>query len=120
MLLGAAALIVGVVVLYRVNPDSTWWMPPCLFHRVTGLYCPGCGTGRALHRLLHGDLVGAWRLNPLMVLVIPLLVYLVARSRRGGSDPLPVWLPWTIVGVIAVYWVARNIPVYPFTLLAPH
>ena len=29
---------------------------PCLFHLVTGAYCPGCGGTRALLALLHGRL----------------------------------------------------------------
>ena len=120
----AAALVAGGIVLYGMTPEKTWWMPPCLFHKLTGLYCPGCGTGRALHELLHRDLIGAWRLNPLMIVAIPLLVYLVVKATRPRTSAkpisLPVWLPWVIVGVVCVYWVARNIPAYPFTLLAPH
>jgi len=100
-------------------------MPVCLFHKLTGLYCPGCGSGRALHQLVHGNIAAAWRLNPLVVLAIPLLIYLVARPGTPAQpdakhSPLPKWLPWAIVAVIVAFWVARNIPAYPFTLLAPH
>lgn len=125
MLPVAAALVAAGALLYSVDPGSAWWMPSCLFHQITGLYCPGCGTGRGLHKLLNGDLVGAWRLNPLMVLAIPLLAYLVTRSSiparpNTKQSSLPTWLPWLIVGAIIIFWVARNIPAYPFTLLAPH
>src|SRR5690554_8210264 len=41
----------------------------------TGFYCPGCGSQRAIHLLLHGDIIGAFRFNPLMVLTIPIMVY---------------------------------------------
>jgi hypothetical protein len=127
MLAAAVALVAGGALLYSVDPGRVWWAPPCLFHRLTGLYCPGCGTGRALHKLFHADLAGALRLNPLMVVVIPLLVYLVVRSSvrnrpgmRANPASLPFWLPWTILGMMVVYWVSRNIHAYPFTLLAPH
>jgi len=118
-----AAVFAGGAILYRTNPERAWWMPPCLFHKLTGLYCPGCGTARGLYKLLHGNLIGAWRMNPLMVITVPLLVYLVVRSStqpRTEPKALPVWLPWVIVGGIIAYWVLRNIPAYPFTLLAPH
>lgn len=122
----SAAFIAGAIVLYLVTPGKAWWMPPCLFHRLTGLYCPGCGTGRGIHELLHGNVLGAWRMNPLAVLAIPLLAYLIIGAcfrRRAGagakSRPLPTWLPWLIVAVVAAFWVARNIPAYPFTLLTP-
>lgn len=119
------ALVAGGGMLHIVDPARAWYMPKCLFYQLTGLYCPGCGSGRALHQLAHGNLAAAWRLNPLMVLAIPLLIYLVAKSsvpaRPGASySVLPRWLPWVIVGAIFVFWVARNIPLYPFTLLAPH
>jgi hypothetical protein len=46
----------------------------CVIRRVTGQPCPGCGMTRALSRLAHGDLCGAWRHNPRVVVVAPLLV----------------------------------------------
>lgn len=119
-----AALVAGGVVLYSITPEKTWWMPPCLFNTLTGLYCPGCGTARGLHKLLHGDVLGALRMNPLVILSIPLLIYLIASARRRGpnskSASPPAWLGWTVAITIAVFWIARNIPAYPFTLLAPH
>lgn len=117
----AAAFLAGVVVLYRITPEKTWWMPPCVFHKFTGLHCPGCGTARGLHKLLHGDLLGALRMNALMVALIPVMAYLLLTATRPEKGkPLPKWLPWTILAATAVFWVARNIPAYPFTLLAPH
>lgn len=124
ILIPLAAVAVGCVVLYRVTPENTWWMPPCVFHRLTGLHCPGCGTARALHKLLHGDLVGAWRMNQLTLLLIPVMVYLImsaCRAKPGAKrESPPLWAPWVIVALVAGFWIARNIPMYPFDLLAPH
>lgn len=39
--------------------------PPCPWHLWTGWPCPGCGTTRAVLRLLHADLTGAFAMNPL-------------------------------------------------------
>lgn len=118
-----AAFAAGCAVLYGITPEKTWWMPPCLFNKLTGLYCPGCGTARGLHKLLHGDMLGALRMNCLMVLSIPLVIYLAVGVRRRpnakhGSPP--AWVGWTVAVVVAAFWIARNIPHYPFTLLAPH
>ncbi len=52
----------------------------CLVRRVTGRPCPGCGMTRALSRLAHGDLRGAWRANQRVVIVAPLLLGVWARS----------------------------------------
>ncbi len=56
----------------------------CLFHRVTGRRCPGCGMTRALSRLAHGDLRGAWRDNRRVVIVAPLLIAVWARSLAAS------------------------------------
>jgi hypothetical protein len=121
-----AALIVGGLVLYWMTPEKAWWLPPCMFHRFTGLYCPGCGTTRGLHALLHGRVLAALRFNGLTVSAVPLLIYgvvNVVRQELSGvepqSKPLPPWLPWAVCALIGVFWLVRNIPAYPFTLLAP-
>ncbi|MEW5722540.1 MAG: DUF2752 domain-containing protein, partial [Thermodesulfobacteriota bacterium] len=54
--LGAAGLA-GATWLYLVNPAVSALYPPCPFHALTGLYCPGCGTLRGLNQLLHGHLL---------------------------------------------------------------
>ncbi len=102
--------------VFAFNPEQVSVFPPCLFHRLTGLWCPGCGTTRALHQLLHGNLAAAIRLNPLAILMLPLVGYLVARD--SASTLKPTWI-WALLGVVVAFGVFRNIPAYPFTLLAP-
>lgn len=105
------------VVLYTFNPANCSWFPPCPLHTLTGLNCPGCGSTRALHQLVHGDVLGALRLNPLLVLATPLLGFLIIRR-----DALATFRPgyvWLLVSVVITFGVVRNIPAYPFTLLAP-
>lgn len=122
-----AVVAVGSVV-YAATPGAAVRLPPCPFHWATGLNCPGCGTGRGLHLLAHGDLLGALRMNPLMMVALPFVLYAgVAEFLRawGGRTVLrPLQFSsrasWMIMGVIITYWVLRNVPSYPFTLLAPH
>lgn len=49
-------------------------LPGCLFHRLTGLSCPGCGGTRAFKAVLEGQVWEALRYN---FLWIPTLVVLV-------------------------------------------
>ena len=116
----------GLVALVAVDPASSSFFPRCPFHSLTGLHCPGCGTLRGLHQLLHGNLRTAFSLNALMVSCLPLVVYgsvsgfvrmLSGRKLPGVFVPA-VWI-WMLLGVIVLFWIARNIPVYPFSLLAP-
>lgn len=118
----------GVVatVLYLFSPTSAGFYPPCPVYALTGLYCPGCGTARALHQLLHGNVLKAIDFNPLMMLFLPFLAYgFVSYISVGlGGRALPrlfTGMRWAyaIYGLMFAYWILRNIPLYPLTLLAP-
>ena len=120
------AIVAVGAVFFFFNPATTAFYPKCLFHEMTGLYCPGCGSTRALYCLLHGELHEALRDNALVVLALPLLgVILLARAFRR-RPPIATrqtktrWLGLLlVVAVIVVFGVARNIPRRPFSLLAP-
>src|SRR6202046_5995717 len=75
---GALALVAGAITLRMFDPATTVFFPPCPLRYLTGWYCPGCGSLRALHQLLHGNLGQAWALNPLTVLLLPFLTYGIA------------------------------------------
>jgi hypothetical protein len=50
--------------------------PPLCFSRILfGLECMGCGTSRAMMRILHGRFVEAWAFNPLGFAALPLLAF---------------------------------------------
>ena len=110
-----------MVILFYYDPSETSWFPPCLFHHYTGLYCPGCGTTRALHQLTHGHLLAALDYNPFMVLAIPFLVYALLSEflhqmlgRRLPRVFKSWWWGWMVVGMVLAYWVLRNLPYWPF------
>jgi hypothetical protein len=110
---GFLALAAGL--LYWFDPANAHIFPPCSFHALTGLYCPGCGTTRAVHYLLHGDLMEALAMNPLMVVSLPILVLLFFRRSWAGRP----WVAWTAFVILILYGVLRNINSWPFILLAP-
>jgi Protein of unknown function (DUF2752) len=121
-----ASSLVALLALRLINPVGSSLFPPCPFHALTGLNCPGCGTTRGLHQLLNGHPVVAFDLNPLMVLAFPFMAYIFLShalvALRGRGLPrvfIPNPLIWVIFWVIISFWVLRNIPLYPFTLLAP-
>ena len=124
----AVVLAIGAVcsIFFFIEPGTSSMLPPCPFYWLTGLWCPGCGSGRALHALLHADILQAFDFNPLMMLSLPFLGYAgmswLCLYTRGR--PLPRiftgrYSGWIVVCVVLVYWIARNIHVYPFTVLAP-
>jgi hypothetical protein len=67
------AAAIAATMLYRFPPDRYAFYPPCPFHAFTGWDCPGCGTTRAIAAMLHGDLLRAFSLNPLLPLFMLIL-----------------------------------------------
>jgi hypothetical protein len=89
--------------------------PSCLFHDITGWYCPGCGTTRALHALVHFDLMRAFAMNALLVVSLPLLGTMALQGfMRRALLPAAVsrvafnGRVW--IGALLVFGIARNLP----------
>ncbi len=113
----AAAAAGGAVAVALVDPNEGGHYPTCPFLAVTGLWCPGCGTLRAVHALTHGDVATAVDLNALTVLLLPVLVlawvgWLAFRVGRRPAPPrVPTWAGTTIAVAVPAFWVLRNLPV---------
>jgi hypothetical protein len=112
--------------LRNFDPATSGIFPPCPVHYLTGWYCPGCGSLRAIHQLLHGNLRAAWAMNPLTVTLLPFLSYGLMSSVlyevRGRGLPQPFlrqgWIE-ALCAAIVLFGIARNLPLHPFDLLAP-
>jgi hypothetical protein len=119
------AFITVVILLLQFDPNKVGNpLPPCPFHWLTGLYCPGCGATRALHALLHGNFQKAFSMNIVFVFALPVVLLLVLKQviklptsllkpANFFSDARP-WA-WLLIS----FAVLRNLPWYPFNLLAP-
>lgn len=105
-----AAVVFGLWMLFVFDPACASWLPGCPLHAMTGLNCPGCGTTRALHQLLHGHVATAFVLNPLTVSLLPLAACVAVR--RGRVAVRPVWM-WSLLVVVVVFGIARNISLTP-------
>ena len=83
-----------------------------------------------MHCLLHGRVADAASRNVLALVLLPVAAYAaiidltklrpIRVGRREVVLPaLPYRTPLVVLMVVLVYWVARNLPWYPFSLLAP-
>ena len=114
-------MVAGAVYLFVFEPGRTGFFPVCIFRLVTGLTCPGCGTTRALHQIMHGHFLDAFMLNPLLLLAIPFLLWAFLRysvTVLSGSTPrknaLPAPFIYALFFVVVGFWIFRNTPFYPF------
>lgn len=111
---------VGIVLLlglgYALWGAVTGLWLPCPFHTLTGLECPGCGVTRMCLALLRLDFAAAWRANPGLLLLSPLILGLVGwqvtnyvrtGSRRPGRGQRI--LGWALVVLVVGYGVLRNL-----------
>ncbi|WLP89897.1 DUF2752 domain-containing protein [Gordonia sp. NB41Y] len=117
--LGAAGLATAAL----LDPVGIQHGPElCLFRRLTGLPCPGCGLTRSWVMTAHGDLGQAFSFNlfgPLTFAAAALVVlgalWLVITGRgprrAGAHGRMPRWGVRVLIGLLVlflVYGVARG------------
>jgi hypothetical protein len=116
-------LVLGAILVFFFNPESVRY-PPCFFKMLTGLQCPGCGSARASYHLLHGHVLTAIDYNLLFVAAIPpVAIDGVSRlfSRESFIMKFRVFnyiRSWQVMLVVMIFWIIRNLPVYPFIVLS--
>ena len=114
-----ALLAVAALIFYSFNVDTTQseLAPKCLFLKLTGFKCPGCGTQRALHTLVHFDIAGVAHYNMLLFFALPYLALLFYLQFFGGKKRFPKLTKkihsakaiMAVFYIIITYWIARNI-----------
>ncbi len=89
---------------------------PCMFHLLTGLYCPGCGGTRAVRYLLRGDLVQSFVYHPLVPYMALVVLFLAGSKALAVIKKRPEWCPvremtfvYVGAGIILVNWIVKNI-----------
>lgn len=108
-------LILGAFWL-RKTGGAGWW-PGCIFRKLTGIECPGCGMTRAAHALLNGRISEAFSFNPVGIILLPLAMIAIGIEVIGWvrEKPLPFRIPtgrWgsSIAAVLLiVWWIGRNL-----------
>ncbi|GEA90054.1 DUF2752 domain-containing protein [Cellulomonas cellasea] len=124
--------VAAVTLVATVDPHRPGSYGVCPLYALTGLYCAGCGGLRATYDLAHGDLTGAWAMNPVWVLLVPVVVALwaawlarrwalpdpegaapalaAAGSARSTGSAARRALPWAVLSLVLLYSLARNLP----------
>ena len=91
---------------------------PCVFHELTGLYCPGCGITRLLFSLLELNFFQAFRSNPLVfILLILIILYLILKlilKRFNINLTIPNYIYYFLLIIVILSGILRNIPGFEF------
>ena len=91
-------------------------MPPCMFHEMFGIYCPGCGGTRAVVALLKGQLLKSLWYHPLVLYTVVIFggFMLTQSLERLGVRRIRGWKfhSWHLYGAVTVLglnFVVKNI-----------
>ena len=112
---GTILLVCGL--LYGWICITTGVAIPCVFRKITGYSCPGCGISRMCIHLMRGNVAEAVKCNPaLFFCMFPLAVVFadsLVRYIKTGERKMKWWqniLLYIIIGILLVYGVVRNLP----------
>ncbi len=107
-ILACACGIAIVVYLWACDP-AVHPAPQCLFRRLTGYDCPGCGTQRAIHAMLHGDFRAAWHYNAALLPGLAVAALYAWRPRRLRRILFSSATPYALAALVIGWWVGRNL-----------
>lgn len=112
-------LLIGIIYLiwYRLTHLGI----PCVFHMVTGLYCPGCGVTRMFLALLNIEFAEAFRSNCFVLILLPYGIFVYVRHYvyiiKGEAYTYKKYHRYilSVILILAfVFGVVRNIPYFYF------
>lgn len=92
-------------------------IPPCLFHLITGYYCPGCGGTRAVRALLHGNILRSLYYHPAVPYGAAIYLYFMATQtiERVSRSRIQVGMRyhdgflWIAAAIILLNFFVKNI-----------
>lgn len=127
VLIAFAVAITGSLLYFYFDPAYSRYFPPCPFHTLTGLFCPGCGSQRAFHDLLHGNVLSSADHNLLFTAALPILGYsavaqvstILFGKRMGQHLFYSTGFAVLVLVLVTAFWLLRNVNSVPFTWLAP-
>ncbi|MBO4284170.1 MAG: DUF2752 domain-containing protein [Clostridia bacterium] len=113
-------LVVGGYFLFARLRANGIPVVTCPLHDIFRLYCPFCGGSRAILSLLRFDFPTAFRVNPAVLIALPVLLVFYIRALvaffRGDVFLYRIPRGWTItlLSLFAVFFLVRNVLLLAF------
>jgi hypothetical protein len=110
-------LVAALFLFFIFDPETHPFFPRCPFLLITGFECPGCGSQRAIHHLLHLNILTALKQNAFMVLALPYIFLGIYLEYLGGKKHHPglekiffgKWSAVVVLISITGFWIGRNL-----------
>ena len=123
----SAGFLIGAIVYFLFNPIRYSFFPECPFYALTGFYCPGCGSQRAFHALLHGRLLQAAGYNLLTMSALPFIIYSAVvllgntffKKRWKQNLFYKPWFAKFVLIAVLLFGLLRNLPFAGMQWMAP-
>lgn len=108
-----------IILMIHINTKYNIYIP-CLFNKITGLYCPGCGITRMIIAIKNMNFYQAFRYNPLMFILMPFFIiyyityytYWIKNKRLKINNK--IW--YTLLIIIVLYGIIRNLPAFKYLI----
>lgn len=122
--LGLVALGIGIaaVLLYFFTGINVLRLKyPCLFNKLTGYCCPGCGGTRAFRALLAGEITRSLYDYPPLIFGVAVYIIFMVRcflyrhfGVRKSKDGSVVKYLYIFVALMLIQWVVKLVAQYFF------
>lgn len=106
--------IFGIILVKNYNPEEESFFIPCIFNKLTGLKCAGCGMTRAMHHLVNGRIKKAIWYNLMIVPGVFVLLYSSYRYMRYIIKSEPIvnktleYVLKSFLVIIIIFMISRN------------
>ena len=113
-------IIILLTTYLYLNKRFSFYIP-CIFHKITHLYCPGCGITRMIMSIFKLNFYQAFRYNPLLFIMMPFLIsyetiyYINWIHDKNYTIPKKIWYILLIITIL--FTILRNTNTFNF--LAP-
>lgn len=85
----------ALIYLALINPYADGHLNLCAFNAIGIENCPGCGLGKSISMIFHGDLLHSIESHPLGLIAILLIVYriitVIYNNHKVSKLPLEVY-----------------------------
>ncbi len=110
-------LLLGICILYNCDPIQYKVMPKCPTKTLIGLSCPGCGIQRAIHEMLHGNMIEAIKYNYYLIISGPYallfcLVWMMPKKAFSQQIKTMIENKYVVNSFVAsfvVWFMIRNV-----------